>query len=49
MRQTSSLTILRKTFAAPVILILLLATFAILSWAVGSRPSTRQSSTCWCR
>lgn len=38
MRQTSSLTILRKTLATPVILILLLVAFAILSWAVGSRP-----------
>lgn len=38
MRQTSSLTILRKTFATPVILIVLLVAFALLSWAVGSRP-----------
>lgn len=38
MRQTSSLTILRRSLATPVILILLLVAFAILSWAVGSRP-----------
>ena len=38
MRQTSSLTILRKTVATPVILIALLVAFALLSWAVGSRP-----------
>ncbi|WP_112313326.1 branched-chain amino acid ABC transporter permease [Pseudogemmobacter bohemicus] len=38
MRQTSSLTILRRTVSTPVILILLLVAFAILSWAVGSRP-----------